>query len=65
MRNLWQRTAQEGLWLVGGSLLDCRLYSRFLSLLVRADLAGIGEPAVSVPSTAYDTSGTTSILGAP
>lgn len=65
MRNLWQRTPQEGLWVVGGSLLDCRLYSRFLSLLIRADLAGISEPPVAVPSTVYDTSGLTSILGAP
>ena len=41
MRNMWQRTAQPGLWIMGGSLVDCRLYSRFLALLIRADLADV------------------------
>ncbi len=38
MRNMWQRTAQEGLWLMGGSLIDSRLYSRYLALQITADL---------------------------
>jgi cation diffusion facilitator CzcD-associated flavoprotein CzcO len=63
MRNVWQRTAQEHLWLMGGSLLDCRLYSRFLSLLIKSELAGIALPEIDLPSTRYDTSGATSILG--
>jgi cation diffusion facilitator CzcD-associated flavoprotein CzcO len=41
MRNMWTRTAQDGLWLTGGSLLDSRFYSRFLALLIKADLAGL------------------------
>ena len=64
MRNMWQRTAQEGLWLMGGSLLDGRLYSRFLSLLIKSDLAGIGLPEIDFPSTRYDSSGNTSIIAA-
>ena len=41
VRNMWNRTAQPGLWLMGGSLIDARLNSRFLALLIRADLEGI------------------------
>ena len=41
MRNMWTRTAQDGLWVTGGSLLDSRFYSRFLALLIKADLAGL------------------------
>jgi hypothetical protein len=41
MRNMWNRTAQDGLWITGGSLLDSRFYSRFLALLIKADLAGL------------------------
>lgn len=62
MRNMWQRTAQENLWLAGGSLLDCRLYSRFLALLIKADIEGIACPEIALPSTWYDTSGRSSVL---
>lgn len=65
MRNMWQRTGQESFWLAGGSLLDCRLYSRFLSLLIKADLAGVALPEIDIASTHYDSSGQTSVLAAP
>ena len=41
MRNMWQRTAQPGFWIMGGSLVDCRLYSKFLALQIKADLEGL------------------------
>jgi cation diffusion facilitator CzcD-associated flavoprotein CzcO len=41
MRNMWKRTAQEHLWIMGGGLAECRLYSRFLALQIKADLAGL------------------------
>jgi hypothetical protein len=41
MRNMWQRTKQESLWIMGGSLIDCRIYSRFLALQIVASLKGI------------------------
>ena len=44
MRNMWQRTGQPGLWITGGSLIDARLYSRFLALLITADLNRIELP---------------------
>jgi hypothetical protein len=45
MRNMWQRTAQPGLWIMGGSLIDARLYSRFLAVSIVADLAGVRLPS--------------------
>ncbi|HEX5118072.1 MAG TPA: NAD(P)/FAD-dependent oxidoreductase [Pseudonocardiaceae bacterium] len=41
MRNMWRPTAQQGFWLMGGALNDCRLYSRFLALFIKADLADL------------------------
>lgn len=41
MRNMWQSTGQEGLWIMGGSLIDARLYSRFLALQIVAKVRGL------------------------
>lgn len=41
MRNMWVRTAQPGFWVMGGSLIDARLYSKFLALQIKAQLDGI------------------------
>lgn len=41
MRNMWRRTAQEGLWLMGGAIVEARLQSRFLALEIRAALEGL------------------------
>jgi cation diffusion facilitator CzcD-associated flavoprotein CzcO len=41
MRNMWRRTPQRGLWIMGGALNECRLYSRFLALQLKADLEGM------------------------
>lgn len=41
MRNMWRRTAQPGLWFTGGSLVDSRIYSRFLALEIRAEIDGL------------------------
>jgi cation diffusion facilitator CzcD-associated flavoprotein CzcO len=41
MRNMWQRTGQPGLWLMGGALVDARLHSRFLAVQIAADLRGV------------------------
>jgi hypothetical protein len=38
MRNMWRRTAQDGFWVMGGGLNECRLFSRFLALQIKADL---------------------------
>jgi hypothetical protein len=36
MSNMWKRTAQEGLWFVGGSFANCRTYSRYVAMLIKA-----------------------------
>lgn len=41
LRNMWRRTAQEGLWFTAGSLAQCRIWSRYLALQIQADLMGI------------------------
>ena len=41
MRNMWVRTAQDGFWVMGGSLMEARLYSTYLAVQIRADLQGI------------------------
>jgi cation diffusion facilitator CzcD-associated flavoprotein CzcO len=41
MRNMWKPTAQPGLWIMGGGLNECRLYSKFLALQIRAALNGL------------------------
>jgi cation diffusion facilitator CzcD-associated flavoprotein CzcO len=61
MRNMWRRTAQPGLWITGGSLLDSRLYSRFLALEIKADLEGI-LPSKSALPLAVASATTTRLL---
>lgn len=44
MGNMWKRTAQEGLWFMAGSLAQCRIYSKYLALQIKALEEGlIGE----------------------
>ena len=44
MRNMWRRTAQEGLWVMGGGLIEARMFSRMLALQVAASLRGDMQP---------------------
>jgi hypothetical protein len=41
MRNVWQRTGQPAFWIMAGSFVDARFYSRFLALQIQADLLGV------------------------
>ena len=36
MNNMWKRTAQDGLWFIAGSLAQCRIYSKYLALQIKA-----------------------------
>jgi cation diffusion facilitator CzcD-associated flavoprotein CzcO len=40
LRNMWRRTAQTGLWFTAGSLAQCRIYSKYLALQIKAREAG-------------------------
>ncbi|WP_431302966.1 flavin-containing monooxygenase [Sediminicoccus sp. BL-A-41-H5] len=41
LRNMWRPTAQEGLWFTAGSLAQCRIYSKFLAMQIKAREAGL------------------------
>ena len=41
LRNMWMQTNQPGLWFHAGSLAQCRIFSKFLALQIRAIQEGI------------------------
>jgi len=41
LRNMWKRTPQKGLWFIAGSLAQCRIFSRFLALQIKACEEGL------------------------
>ena len=41
LRNMWVRTGQAGLWFIAGSLAQCRIYSKFLGLQIKACEEGL------------------------
>jgi putative flavoprotein involved in K+ transport len=41
LRNMWKRTPQKGLWFHAGSLPQCRIFSRFLALQIKAIEEGL------------------------
>jgi len=49
MRNMWRRTSQDGLWLMGGAIIEARLNSRFLALEICADLEGLLPARTEMP----------------
>ena len=36
MANMFKRTPQEGLWFIAGGLPQCRIYSKYLALQIKA-----------------------------
>jgi len=40
LRNMFQRTPQPGLWFIAGSFAQCRIYSRYLALQIKAGELG-------------------------
>ena len=41
LRNMFTRTAQPGLWFIAGSLAQCRIYSKYLGLQIKACEVGM------------------------
>ena len=41
MNNMWKRTPQPGLWFVGGGFANCRQYSRYVGLQIKAIEEGL------------------------
>ena len=46
MNNMWKRTAQEGLWFVGSGFAQCRQFSRFVALQIKAIEQGLLSKAL-------------------
>ncbi len=41
LANMWRPTGQEGLWFTAGSLAQCRIFSRFLAVQIKAREQGL------------------------
>ena len=41
LRNMFTRTPQPGLWFIAGSLAQCRIYSKYLGLQIKASETGL------------------------
>ena len=44
LRNMFERTPQRGLWFIAGSFAQCRIYSKYLALQLKACEAGLIAP---------------------
>jgi pyridine nucleotide-disulfide oxidoreductase len=51
LRNMFVRTAQPGLWFIGGSFAQCRIYSKFLGLQIKACEAGLLPRSIHAAKT--------------
>jgi hypothetical protein len=49
LRNMFTRTAQPGLWFIAGSFAQCRIYSKYLGLQIKAREAGLLGPLIGQP----------------
>jgi cation diffusion facilitator CzcD-associated flavoprotein CzcO len=47
LRNMFMRTPQPGLWFIAGSLAQCRIYSKYLALQIKAKELGLLDNATA------------------
>jgi thioredoxin reductase len=52
LRNMFVRTKQPGLWFIAGSLAQCRIYSKYLALQIKAEALGLLPDQVARPERA-------------
>ena len=52
LRNMFTRTAQPGLWFIAGSLAQCRIYSKYLALQIKACEVGLLPRVCAIPDSA-------------
>ncbi|HEY6817601.1 MAG TPA: NAD(P)/FAD-dependent oxidoreductase [Croceibacterium sp.] len=50
LRNMWKPTAQGGLWIQGGNLMQARFHSLHLALQLKARMEGLATPVYPPPS---------------
>jgi putative flavoprotein involved in K+ transport len=51
LRNMYASTGQPGLWFIAGSLAQCRIYSKYMALQIKACGAGLLPTDRGCPST--------------
>jgi len=51
LRNMFTRTTQPGLWFIAGSLAQCRIYSKYLGLQIKACELGLLPRVRALPDT--------------
>jgi cation diffusion facilitator CzcD-associated flavoprotein CzcO len=49
LRNMFARTPQPGLWFIAGSLAQCRIYSKYLALQIKASEVGLLAQGHTLP----------------
>ena len=49
LRNMWKPTAQDGLWIQGGNLMQARFHSLHLALQLKARMEGLPTPVYRPP----------------
>src|SRR5262249_27307632 len=48
LRNMFMRTAQPGLWFIAGSFAQCRIYSKYFGLQIKACEVSVLSPFCAV-----------------
>jgi putative flavoprotein involved in K+ transport len=51
LRNMWKPTQVENLWIHGGNLHQCRHYSLYLALQLKARLVGLATPVYGLAAS--------------
>ena len=46
LRNMFVRGTQPGLWFIAGSFAQCRIYSKYLALQIKASEVGLLPPLI-------------------
>jgi len=41
LRNMWVRTPQAGLWFTGGAFSQCRIYSKYMAMQIKAEMTDL------------------------
>ncbi len=47
LNNMYKRTPQQGLWFIAGSLAQCRIYSKYMAVQIKAQELGLLGPLAS------------------
>ena len=63
LRNMFTRTPQPGLWFIAGSFAQCRIYSKYIALQIKACELGLLPKSLAGPSPFQGIPGSRSVSG--